>query len=227
MKGPQAMRMLRFAVAVLAVAAAALPHAQSAPQASPSASELAAGIQRRYTSVRDFTASFTHTYQGGVLRQKTVERGTLAVKKPGRMRWIYTAPERKEFVSDGRKLYSYMPADRQVIVSDVPADGGDTTAALFLAGRGDLARDFTAALDGAAPNAYRLKLTPKKPQQEFNTLTVQVRRDTLQIESLVAQDRQGGTSTFVFGDLKENVGLADSIFVFKTPRGVQVVKAGG
>ena len=221
----------RLAAAMLASCIVALPgarrEARAQGQASPSASELAAGIQRRYVSVRDFTANFSHTYQGGVLRQKTVERGTLAVKKPGRMRWVYTAPEKKEFVSDGRKVYSYMPADRQVIVSDVPADGGDTTAALFLAGRGDLARDFTAVLEGSTPTSYRLKLTPKKKQQEFDTLTVQVRRDNLQIESLVAQDRQGGTSTFVFSNLKENVGLADSAFVFKTPRGVQVVNAGG
>ena len=35
------------------------------------------------------------------------------------MRWNYTAPEKKTFVSDGRKIYSYIPEDRQVIVSDV------------------------------------------------------------------------------------------------------------
>ena len=217
----------RFAAALFAVVAAAMVHAQTAPARTASAGELAAGIQRRYATVRDFTASFTHTYQGGVLRQKTVERGTLAVKKPGRMRWTYTAPERKEFVSDGKTLYSYLPADRQVLVSDMPADGGDTTAALFLAGRGDLTRDFTAVLEGQAPGLYRVKLTPRKRQQEFDTLTLQVRQDNLQIESLVAQDRQGGTSTFVFSSLKENVGLADSMFVFKTPRGVQVVRSGG
>lgn len=215
----------RFAVALAAVAAAGLAHAQGA--ASPQAGEIAAGVQRRYNTVRDFTADFTHAYQGGVLRQKTVERGTLAVKKPGRMRWLYTAPEKKEFVSDGAKLYSYIPADRQVIVSDLPAGGGDTTAALFLAGRGDLTKDFTAVLDGRTATGYRLTLTPKKRQQEFDTLTLLVRRTTLQIESLVAQDRQGGTSTFTFSNLKENVGLADSRFVFKTPRGVQVVRAGG
>ena len=217
----------RFAAVLFAAGAAALLHAQTAPVRTPSASDLAAGIQRRYATVRDFTASFTHTYQGGVLRQKTVERGTLAIKKPGRMRWTYTAPERKEFVSDGRTLYSYLPADRQVIVSDMPADGGDTTAALFLAGRGDLTRDFTAALEGQAGGTYRLKLTPRKRQQEFDTLTLLVRQDNLQIESLIAQDRQGGTSTFAFSGLKENVGLADSVFVFKTPRGVQVVRSGG
>ena len=210
-----------FAVALLATATAPLQ-----AQSSPSAGELAAAIQRRYASVRDFTADFTHTYQGGVLRQKTTERGTLMVKKPGRMRWTYTAPEKKEFVSDGKTLYSYLPADRQVIVSDLPPDGGDTTAALFLAGRGDLARDFTAQLEGQGPTTWRLKLTPKKRQQEFDTLTLVVRKDTFQIASLIAQDRQGGTSTFAFSNLEENVGLADSRFDFKTPRGVQIVRAG-
>jgi outer membrane lipoprotein carrier protein len=209
----------RLGVTLVAALAAAHPSAQA-----PSASEIAAGIQRRYASVRDFTADFTHVYQGGVLRQKTTERGTLMVKRPGRMRWLYTAPEKKEFVSDGEKIYSYIPADRQVILSDVPEGGGDTTAALFLAGRGDISKDFTAALDGQTPGSYRLKLTPKKRQQEFDTLIVQVRKDTLQIESLVAQDRQGGTSTFSFNNLKENVGLKDDRFVFKMPRGVQVIR---
>ena len=44
------------------------------------------------------------------------------------MHWTYTAPEKKEFVSDGVKIYSYIPQDRQVIVSSVPADDQATTA---------------------------------------------------------------------------------------------------
>ena len=55
-----------------------------------------------------------------MLRTKTTERGTVVIKRPGRMRWVYTAPERKEFVSDGTKIYAYFPADKQVIVSPAP-----------------------------------------------------------------------------------------------------------
>ena len=60
------------------------------------------------------------------------------------MRWVYTAPEKKEFVSDGQKVYSYLPQDKQVIVASMPSDDQATTPALFLAGKGDIARDFTA-----------------------------------------------------------------------------------
>ena len=38
------------------------------------------------------------------------------------MRWEYTAPEKKLFVSDGHKIYSYIPQDRQVIVGTMPSD---------------------------------------------------------------------------------------------------------
>ena len=117
--------------------------APAQPDASDPAA-LARAVQARYDRVRDFTADFTHTYTGGVLKKQVVERGTIQVKKPGRMRWRYTNPEEKLFVSDGRQIYSYVPADRQVIVSPMPAEDRATTAALFLTGKGDLARDFTA-----------------------------------------------------------------------------------
>ena len=73
-------------------------------QTRQSPEDLAKALQARYQNVRDFTADFVQTYRGGVLRTETRERGTVAVKKPGRMRWIYTSPERKEFVSDGQKI---------------------------------------------------------------------------------------------------------------------------
>ena len=69
----------------------------------------------------------------------------MAIRKPGRMRWTYTKPEEKTFVSDGVKLYSYIPADKQVYVASVPRDDQASTPALFLAGKGNLVRDFTVA----------------------------------------------------------------------------------
>ena len=66
------------------------------------------------------------------------------------MRWDYTAPEQKLFVSDGVKIYSYIPQDKQVIVAGVPPDDEAATPALFLAGKGNLTRDFTASLVDAA-----------------------------------------------------------------------------
>lgn len=196
-----------------------------ARQPSLAAAELAQRIQARYDRISDFAGSFTQTYEGGVLRTRTTERGTLVIKRPGRMRWVYTSPEKKEFVSNGVKVYAYFPADRQVMVSDAPT-GADTTPALFLTGRADLVRDFTAsamAVPGAAPGLLGLKLVAKRPDPDFEWLAIAVDPGSYQIRHLVALDRQGGRSTFTFSDLKENRRPPDTLFEFRIPRGVDVI----
>src|SRR5450759_5987421 len=133
--------------AVFARAACAAFGGQLGARATDStAPELAAALQRKYDGVKDFSADFTHAYEGGVLRKQITERGHLLVKKPGKMRWDYSAPNQKQFVSDGVKMYSYIPQDKQVIVTSVPPEDEATTPTLFLTGKGHLARDFTASL---------------------------------------------------------------------------------
>lgn len=203
------------------------PQSSGSQAASPA--ELARRLQARYDAITDFSADFVQTYRGGVLRKTTTESGTMAIKKPGRMRWAYTRPEDKLFVADGRKMYIYVPADRQVIVRDMPA--GDEAAApvLFLAGKGQLARDFDAAyaeVPGAPPGSVALKLTPRTPQRDYESITLVVEEQTLRLRMLVARDNQGGTSTFTFRNLKENVGLPDKMFSFVIPRGADVITEG-
>ena len=210
-------------VSVLAATLVAPVTAQNDPAA------LAAKVQQRYNGIRDFQGDFVQTYEGGVLRTKTTERGTLAIKRPGRLRFTYTKPERKEFVSDGVRLYTHLVADKQVIVSPAPsAEDGDVPA-MFLAGRSDLGRDYTPTftpLPGAAAGLLTLKLVPKNNESEFESLGIGVDPKTLQIQFLTAIDRQGGRSSFTFTNLKENRGLSDKDFVFRIPRGADVVTQG-
>jgi outer membrane lipoprotein carrier protein len=213
--------MLRpFVVVALLVVPTGLP-----AQSKPSADTFAKTLQQRYQGISDFTADFTQSYRGGVLRTRTVEQGTVSVKKPGRMRWVYTKPEKREFVSDGQKMYAYLPQDRQVIVSEINGDGSSTST-LFLAGKGDISRDFTAAYVEASPVAgtLALKLTPRRRQPDYEYLIVALDPATLQIRGLVTRDAQGGDSTLTFTNLKENQRISDKVFEFRIPRGVDVVE---
>jgi len=195
--------------------------------AEPTATELAQSLQKRVDGIKDFSADFVHAYEGGVLKKRVIERGRLLVKKPGKMRWEYTEPEAKSFVSDGAKLYSYVPADKQVIISPVPADDQATTPTLFLAGKGSLTRDFKASLADLPPGmpagSLTLKLVPKSRQQDYDWLMLVVDPVTLGIRGLVTVDAQGGKSSFSFTNLKENLNLSDKDFTFKIPRGVDVL----
>jgi len=217
--------MKAVAVSAIALASIAIAGAQTNDPVA-----LAAKVQQRYNGIKDIRADFVQTYEGGVLRTKTTERGTVAIKRPGKMRFTYTKPEKKEFVSDGVRLYAHLVADKQVIVSPAPgADQGDIPA-MFLAGQSDLARDYTpsfTSFPGAAPGLQTLKLVPKKPSAEYESIGIGVDPKSLQIQFLTAVDTQGGRSSFSFTNLQENQGLSDKEFVFRIPRGVDVVTNGG
>src|SRR3979490_1543911 len=135
--------MLRLLTALALSAALAALLVVDTRAADPTAAELAEALQRKYDAVKDFSADFVHTYQGGVLKKQLTERGTVLIKKPGKMRWDYTAPEKKQFVSDGAKIYFYIPADKQVMVSSAPPNAAAATPGRFLAGKGRLTSDFT------------------------------------------------------------------------------------
>jgi len=122
-----------------------------------------------------------------------------------------------------------VPADKQVIVGAVAAADEASSAAMFLAGKGSILRDFTprlAAAAGLAASEVALELRPRTRQNEYDWIILAVDRETLRIRKLVTADSQGGTSTFVFTKLRENVGLSDKAFAFTIPRGVDIVTDG-
>jgi len=217
--------------AIAAVFGLLVGTSQPTRAAEPTPVEVATALQQRYERIKDFSADFVQSYLSGVLKRKrSDERGTLWVKKPGKMRWDYKTPEKKEFVSDGLKTYFYVPENKQVFVASLPADDSVSARILFLAGKGNLARDFTPSLvapPGGAPAGSRvLKLVPKAAQADFEWLMLFLDPATLALRGLASTDAQGGTSTFLFNNVKENVGVPDSLFVFKMPNGVELIADG-
>jgi outer membrane lipoprotein carrier protein len=201
--------------------------AQGAPPA-PSADALARALQQRYQTIKDFSADFVHTYRGGVLRTQTSERGTVKIKKPGKMRWVLHCA-RAQGVRLGRRedLFAH-PEDRQVLVSNVPPDGDASTPALFLSGKGDISRDFSASIvQSPVPDAIGLKLTPKRPEAQYEYFVVATTQPGLQIRALATHDRQGGDSVIAFMNLKENQGIPDKEFAFRIPKGADVITNAG
>lgn len=216
--------MLRLGVLLIAFTSAVALKAQTGDPVA-----LAAKVQQRYDGIKDIQADFVQTYEGGVLRTRTTERGAVAIKRPGRIRFTYTKPEKKEFVSDGTRLYTHLVSEKQVIVSPAPGPDQGDIPAMFLAGQSDLARDYTpsfTSLPGAAPGLLTLQLVPKKKSSEYASIGIGVDPKSLQIQFLTALDTQGGRSSFAFANVKENRGLSDKQFEFQMPRGVEVVTNG-
>jgi outer membrane lipoprotein carrier protein len=201
---------------------------QPAAVAAPSLEAAVGALEQAQRRVTDLKAPFRQAAHNKALNQTIDARGTLYLKKPGRLRWEYQTPTPQEIVSDGTRLWIYTPELKQVNVSAAPAALAGP-AGSFLQGLGQVREHFQARfLNPAQPTdadgLVVLDLTPKQPQPLLARLIVSVDPRSWLVRQAVVHDELGNTVTVRFGETVVNSGLSDSLFVFVPPPGVAVVQ---
>ncbi|MFN7999577.1 MAG: outer membrane lipoprotein chaperone LolA [Acidobacteriota bacterium] len=186
--------------------------------------QLVTALQNKYNKLTSLAADFTQIYHAPGEKMRR-ESGQLLLKKPGKMRWDYTSPEAKLFLSDGKSLLEYVPAERYATRSSIK-DADDLRAPFaFLLGRGNLRRDFkriefSQEAPAKAGNKV-LRMIPKRAA-DFKELLLEIEPGSLQLARLTLLESSGGRSDFLFANLRENVATSDAQFSFKAPVGVEV-----
>jgi outer membrane lipoprotein carrier protein len=196
--------------------------------AAPTLDEAVSALEQAQRKVTDLKATFRQTAVNKALNQTIEARGTLYLKKPGRLRWEYQTPTPQEIVSDGTRLWIYTPELKQVNVTAAPAALAGP-AGSFLQGLGQVREHFDPRfLNPAQPvdaeGLVVLDLAPKRPQPLLTRLIVSVDPGTWLVRQAIVHDELGNTVTVRFGDTVVNSGLSDSLFVFVPPPGVAVVQ---
>ena len=87
--------------------------------AGPTADDIAARVQKFYDSTKTFKATFTQTYTIKVQNVKKVSTGKVIFEKPGKMSFIYDAPNGNRVVSDGKTIKIYEKEAEQLFESPV------------------------------------------------------------------------------------------------------------
>ena len=210
----------------------------AAPGQAPEEQEARVLIERieaRHRSLPHFEARFEQRFSPRIFGRERIETGKLTVKRPGRMRWDYEAPEPKVFVSDGTTTWFHVPADRQVVVGSF-GHSGDGAAPVgeravnpldFLTGAAAILNHFDALLgeDGAPRGLRAVSLIPQRPGGEIQSLSLLVDPANGQIHGIESEDPEGNRTSFRFTDFRSGSPPADSIFDFTIPPGTEVVTA--
>jgi outer membrane lipoprotein carrier protein len=213
---------------ILGVAAAVLAGVGPAALAAPTLEEAVSALEQAQRRVTDLKAPFRQASYNKTLNQTVEARGTLYLKKPGRLRWEYQTPTPQEIVADGAKLWIYTPELKQVNVTAAPqALAGP--AGSFLQGLGQVREHFQARfLNPAQPTDAEglvvLDLAPKRPQPLLARLIVSVDPKSWLVRQAVVHDELGNTVTVRFGETVVNAGVPDALFVFVPPPGAAVVQ---
>lgn len=229
-------RLLAAAALGLALGVAPLPqalllapaHAQDAPEPA-TVQELVSAVEAVYKDVQTIKADFSQVTRSAAMGEGERQRGRIQLMRPRMMRWDFTTPEARLFVTDGKTMWVYSPAEKQVIItSDLGAD--DSGVDQLLTTLENLDDLFVVKLldrqGGAEKRSYVLELVPKK-QGGFKSLRLELNRRRYELEKLVIVDAFDNETEMSFTNLKLNPTLAASEFTFTVPAGIQVVRADG
>ncbi len=200
--------------------------------AAPDVEEVVDRVEAACARVQDLTARFQQTATSRALGQVQEASGQFLMKRPGKMRWEYQTPEPRLFVTDGKTLWAYSPADRQVVTQAVGQAFASRLPLSLLAGDCRLRREFRitlvehAATRGSTRFAI-LDLRPKHPEGGVARLLLEVNLQSDLIERTTLFDAAGNTTVIALTHLKLNSGLADQQFQFTPPAGVTVLPPPG
>ena len=191
--------------------------------------DLVDGVERYFARMNDFSSDFIQISQDQ-LNRKREAAGHLYLKRSRMMRWEYKSPEEELFVSDGKTVYFYVPADKQVNREAVKDTFDDRMPLMFLLGRSNLRNEFRQfELLTAKPffaGTKVVRMTPRR-KTDLMELIMEVDPASSQIRRLLLSHIDGSRSEFIFSNIRTNTGLKASQFDFKVPPGVQVVEGIG
>jgi outer membrane lipoprotein carrier protein len=158
------------------------------------------------------------------------ESGTLWLKKPGKMRWEYRSPREKLFVSDGKDAWFYVPADRQARKTAAKKLEDVRSPLAFLLGKTKLEKELQALslapdITPLAAGNVVLRGVPQAMADRINEIVLEISPDH-QIARIVIQEVDGSSTEYRFGEMKEDVAIADGQFKFSPPAGTETVEGG-
>ncbi len=211
-------------VACLGLPCALLPAPSLA--AAQDIHQLARAVDEHYNHLRSLQADFTEIYRGtGMDRQ---ESGTLWLKKPRKMRWDYRSPREKLFISDGKDVWFYLPAERQLRKTDLKKLDDLRSPLAFLLGKTKLENELqglSKVVDQTPLGAGNtlLRGVPQAMADRVSEVQLEITPSN-QIVRIILIEADGGSTEFRFANLKENVDLADERFRFTPPPGVETVE---
>lgn len=208
------MSLLRLGIGLLAVSAFA---------ADSALDSLLQKVETRYNNAKTLQVVFTEQYTppGGIRR---TESGTLLLRKPGRMRWEYSQPKGKLFISDGKYLWLYTPADNRAQKMKFKESDDMRAPLAFLLGKLHFEKEFRNLKATPDGSGMRVTAEPKTEDLPYSAVEFVVTGES-QIREVRVTNYDHSITAFSFDQEKVDPPLDSKLFQFQPPAGVTLEEA--
>lgn len=216
--------MLRYSLFFFCLTSFAYAEQCQEPLPEAKAEALLGRFEKSFSSVRDLRGKFEQESSlAGTLAEKS--SGRFAFKKPGKMRWAYTAPDEQLSISNGDRFWHYEPDIPQVYVGELRGAFQSDLPVAFLLGLGSLKKRFEIKRACQVESDYWFELKPKKSEGELLMFSLRIRGGTLAPAVARIVEFGNNETTIYLSDLRENSGIDDKEFEFDIPKNVDIIEA--
>ena len=182
-------------------------------------------VEERYNHAKTLQVGFNESYsvEG---RSGKPESGTLSLRKPGKMRWDYSSPSGKLFISDGKNVFYYTPANNRVEKMPLKESEDMRAPLAFLLGKLEFDRDFEnfKGKPGDAGSTV-IDARPRSDRLPYKEVEFVV-SPGFEIRKLDVVGHDDSVLTFVFTNERLNPSIDERIFRFQMPKGAIMVEGG-
>lgn len=201
-----------------------VPLLAQAADKPPALEKLLKSVENRYNRTQSLKLDFAESY-AGTGRPVASDSGVLYLRKPGRMRWEYSTPAGKLFLSDGKEVFLYSPEERQATRSKLKESEDMRAPLAFLLGKLDFGREFKSFEMRSEGDAVWIVAAPKSDALAYTKVEFLTTPDGgIHRVKVTGQDQS--KLDFTFSNERDNVPVPESLFRFQAPPGVQIVEAG-
>jgi outer membrane lipoprotein carrier protein len=184
-------------------------------------------VENSYSGVRALRAHFIQTYTSG--ESERTESGTVLFARGGRMRWDYLHPQPKLFLSDGKHVTLYDPAEKQLDRSSVKKSEDYRVPFRLLLTRLHLRKYFSRIQDAgdALPHPAQdrvLRGIPKGGDRGGYRQVLMEFNPHLDLNRLVITYTDGSRMDFRFDRIERNPPFDSDAFVFHPPAGTEIIE---
>jgi outer membrane lipoprotein carrier protein len=174
-----------------------------------------------YEQTNSMRAEFTQVVTDKQGRKVQEVQGEMQLKRPNKFRWDYNKPYEQQIISDGKEVWLYDTELAQVTVRELSKALGSSPAAL-LAGDAALDKNFKFTNVDRKDDIEWVKATPQAEDSGFDSILLGFKGGELKQMELV--DSFGLQTKINFNRIEQNPNLDNKMFLFKVPKGVDIVK---
>jgi outer membrane lipoprotein carrier protein len=157
---------------------------------------------------------------GGILEESEIR---MKMKRPDGFYWETVAPFPELIVTDGQTLWNYQPDLEQVVIEDWDTERSELAAQLLNGETENLALEYEIAMrDPSEESTVEFDLYPLDANSVYGMITLTFLSSNL--DMIYIESTNGQKTVWRFLEQEKNLNIADEVFVFNPPAGIEVIQ---